>query len=403
MNTLVTLVSLWTFAFVPGESPAPTSIVVSTTSGVTRIPVSMERGQPTIPIPLLARALPVSSEIQSDWVVIQFAREPFRFLLGAPVLMHRRKLVPLVSSAYVLRDTVFVPLQWLTDYVPRFFREAYRYDPYAARFEETRLSPILAQDRLRMAKPGSRAARRGFKLQHKVVIDAGHGGTDPGNPGLRLPKNVQEKDVTLAIAQALRVELQTRGVEVVMTRVRDTLISIYDRAPMCSEDCALFASIHVNSMPSGRRNEAVNGIETYFLGASRTAEANRVAEMENDALRYETGRALVDDDPLTFILKDLHANEYLRESANLANLVQHRAAKVHPGADRGVSQHNGFIVLLAARRPAILLEAGFATNRRDARFLASESGQRALAQAIADGIEEYLLQYERKVMVGVGP
>ncbi len=402
MKTVVAVFGLWIAAGAVAPVPAPTSIVIATSRGVTRVPVSLERGQPAVPVRALVSALPVTAALQGDWALVEFAREAFRFPLGAPVFVHRSRVVPLVSSAYVVRDTVFVPLQWLTDYVPEFFRETYRYDPYAARFEETRVAPLVAQERYRAAQPGSRAARHGFKLQHKVVVDAGHGGTDPGNPGLRFPRGVQEKHVTLAIAKALRVELQTRGVEVVMTRMRDSLVSIYDRAPMCGDDCAAFVSIHVNSMPRRGAYESVNGFETYFLGEALTAEADRVAQMENEAVQYETGTALVDDDPLTFILKDLHAFEYLRESARLADFVQQAGAKVHPGANRGVSQHDRLIVLLAANRPAILVEAGFATNRRDARFLLSDSGKQALAVAIADGIERYLLEYEGKVLTGVG-
>ena len=129
------------------------------------------------------------------------------------------------------------------------------------------------------------------------------------------------------------------------------------------------------------------------------AEAKRVADMEDDALRYETG-----PDPggeLGFIFRDLQTNEFLRESALLADIVQTDAAKVHPGRDRGVAQAR-FAVLRTATRPAVLVETGFATNRQDGQFLASERGQRALARAIADGVVEYLRRYEKKVLAGSG-
>jgi len=156
-------------------------------------------------------------------------------------------------------------------------------------------------------------------------------------------------------------------------------------------------SIHVNSLERRSGYERVNGVETYFLGEPQTAEAERVAEMENDALRYETGGAEVLDDDLLFILKDLHTNEFLRESASLADLVQTHASTVHPGRDRGVSQ-NKYVVLMTASRPAILVETGFATNQRDGQYLASSEGQRQLARAIANGIVEYLKRYEQKVL-----
>src|SRR3989441_4837519 len=96
-----------------------------------------------------------------------------------------------------------------------------------------------------------------------------------------------------------------------------------------------------------------------------------------------------------FILKDLQLNEYLRESARLAELVQEKVVVVHPGGDRGVQQA-GFMVLATARRPAILVETGFATNRTDGAFLASSLGQHKIASAIAEGIVAYLLEFERK-------
>jgi N-acetylmuramoyl-L-alanine amidase len=118
--------------------------------------------------------------------------------------------------------------------------------------------------------------------------------------------------------------------------------------------------------------------------------------MENEALRYDTGYDASRDNRFAFILKDLQTNEYLRESAALAEAVQQRGSRVHPGGNRGVSQAR-FIVLSTAMRPAILVETGFSTNPADARFLNSAEGQRRLAQAIADGIVEYLVQYERKI------
>ena len=121
--------------------------------------------------------------------------------------------------------------------------------------------------------------------------------------------------------------------------------------------------------------------------------------MENDAVRFETETPAGTPGPLGYILRDLQLNEYLRESARLAELVQGRAAGVHPGGDRGVQQA-GFMVLTTARRPAILVETGFATNPTDGAFLASALGQHKLASAIADGIVAYLLEFERKLAVG---
>jgi len=389
-----------------GSAPAPAppaAVVVATARGESSIPVLNDEGHPVLAVQALGRLLPVTVEVEGVWAEVGFAEVPFRFLLGAPILVQEGRVIPLTGAAYVARDSLFVPLEWLTDFVPHMFSEAYRYDAGAARFEEAGVRPVppvVAGPRVR---PPSEAARRnGLRMEHLVVVDPGHGGTDPGNPGEFLPRGVQEKHVNLAIGKLLRDELVRRGIEVRMTRTTDTLIGLLDRAPMCHDECDAFVSIHVNSLERRRGYDQVNGIEIIYLGSEATEESRRVARMENSALRYEVGAGVDSRDPVDFILKDLHLNEYLRESAQLADLVQHRATAVHPGANLGVKQNPTLAVLRGARRPAILIETGFATNRRDAAFLDSPSGQQRLARAIADGIVEYLQRFERKVLPETG-
>jgi N-acetylmuramoyl-L-alanine amidase len=388
------------------SSAVPAAIAIRTSRGEGTVPVALHRGHAALPAEGLARLLPVAEEVIDDWAVVAFAGEPYRFLLGAPVMVSRGRVVPLAGGAYVVRDSLFVPLQWLAEYVPAMFGEGYRYDPRTARFEEARLSPIAsvpvpvpqpASPVVATRPASSRARASGLRMAHTVVVDPGHGGVDPGNPGRYLPRGVQEKHVTLSLGMMLREELERHGVDVIMTRTSDTLIGLRDRAPMCHDDCDLFVSIHVNSLERRSGYERVNGVETYFLGEPQTAEAERVARMENEALRYETDDSELLDDALSFIIKDLHTNEFLRESASLADMVQTHAAAVHPGRNRGVAQGR-WVVLMTATRPAILVETGFATNRRDGEFLASSQGQRQLARAMANGIVEYLKRYENKVL-----
>lgn len=387
-----------------GTGPAaPATLTVATARGEAAVPVRTERGIPALAADRLAQLLPLKLETSGSWAVVTFGGRPFRFLLDAGLFLDGDQAVPLVEGAYLAGDSLFLPLQWLADYVPRVFHEAYHYDPLASRFEETSLTPVVRSPPPRVSPPapviaGAPSLPPGSPLHtsHTVVIDPGHGGSDPGNPGIAFPRGVHEKDVTLAISKALKQELERRGIRVLLTRTSDVLIDLRERARLCSRDCDLFVSIHVNSVPRRAGYQQVDGFETYFLDEARTEEAQRVAAMENDALRYDTGPALGRNDQFAFILKDLQTNEYLRESAALAEAVQARGASVHPGADRGVSQAR-FVVLGTARRPAVLVETGFSTNPRDARFLVSPAGQRKLAQAIADGIVEYLVAYERKI------
>jgi N-acetylmuramoyl-L-alanine amidase len=382
----------------PAAPAVPGAVIIATSRGEVSLQVRMERGHPAVPVPPLLRLLPLTTALTADWATVSLAGQPFRFLLDAPVVVDGGRVVPLAGGAYLADDTLFVPLQWLTDYVPHRFREAYRYDPLAGRFEEAKLAPVV-----RTASPApARPAGSELHSHRTVAIDAGHGGTDPGSPCLFCPRGVTEKHITLGIAKEVQRELERRGVTVIMTRKTDTLISLYDRAKLCLADCDAFVSIHVDALARRKGYQQVAGIHTYFLGEALTDDARRVAAVENDALRYETDTAVRPDDPALFILKHLQANEILRESALLADLVQSRVAKVHPGGDRGVQQ-NRLVVLTTARRPAVLIEAGYGTNRGDAAFLASTKGQQRLAVAIADGIIEYLRRYEAKTAVGETP
>jgi N-acetylmuramoyl-L-alanine amidase len=339
----------------------------------------------------------------------------FVFELGAPFVRTGGVVYGLVSEPYVARDTVFLPLNWLADCVPRALGSRYRWDVSGgrARFVELPVAGavVVAPPLVGTPPPPAAAAPApvtaplpppnpitGLRLRHTVVVDPGHGGADPGNPGRYFPEGLVEKDITLAIGRLLRAELVRRGIEASLTRSSDTLIDLADRGGFCKAECDLFVSIHVNAMPEGRRADRASGVETYFLSDAKTEDQQRVAKTENDAIRFETGTSMAATGPLGFILRDLQVNEYLRESAQLAELVQDSVTRVHPGGGHGVQQA-GFMVLATARRPAILVETGFATNRTDGAFLASSLGQHKIASAIADGIVAYLLEFERKLAV----
>lgn len=371
----------------------PRQVLIATPRGQVSVPVTIERGSAAVAGVLLARPLGLALSLDGSTLRVSLAEQAFEFDLGSPFVRHAGVAYPLVGAPYVARDTVFLPLQWLTGHVPRLLARRYHWDPWLARLDEIPATPATPS-----AAPNPMT---GLRLSHTIVVDPGHGGIDPGNPGLHFPRGLTEKDITLGIGRLLRAELQRRGLTVVLTRSTDTLIDLANRPTFCRADCDLFVSIHINSMPAGRRQTQVNGVETYFVSDAKTEDQQRVAEMENDALRFETTTPGTSEGPLGFILNDLQLNEYLRESARLADLVQGRVAAVHPGEDRGVQQ-GPFLVLAAARRPAILVEAGFATNRNDGAFLASAQGQQRIASAIADGIVAYLVEFERKLAIGSG-
>jgi N-acetylmuramoyl-L-alanine amidase len=351
----------------------------------------------------LLAALGGTFKQQDAWLDVFVARQQLRFLLATPYVVFDGRAQPLVSGAIVQRDTAYLPLQLVTDVLPRLFAERYRYDVEAARLMDAgwqlvkgsgEAAPIEAPPKAR--RGGAAPAGGTLRHQHVVTVDAGHGGVDPGNPGVFFPAGMKEKDVTLQMSLLLRDELRSRGIAVRMTRTRDTLIALGDRGAFCTEECDLFVSLHVNSLPRRRGSSDVRGFETFFLAEAKTEDAERVAKMENEAVRFEPEtEATAEQQGLDFILKDLAANEYLRESARLAELIQSQLGNVNPGGDRGVKQA-GFMVLTTARRPAVLVEMGYSTNPADARLLTSKGSQQRMAAAIADAVVGYLADYERK-------
>jgi N-acetylmuramoyl-L-alanine amidase len=192
-------------------------------------------------------------------------------------------------------------------------------------------------------------------------------------------------------------------VDVLMTRTADTLIALDDRGRIANDAGAdLFLSIHVNAAnPRWRNPRSARGFETYFLAEAKTEDEQRVAEMENESMRFEVDVQTTPGDPLSFLLSDMMQNEFLRESSTLAATIQGGLKQVHPSTDRGVKQA-GFRVLITAHMPAVLVELGFGSNATEVRWLSSARGQQALARAIADATIRYLDDYDRRVNGGRG-
>jgi N-acetylmuramoyl-L-alanine amidase len=391
-----------------GAHPAPSSITIATARGEQSIELRDDAGgAPVLPASALVAALGGTVRVSGSWAEVTIGRQPFRFLLGAPFFVYNNRVRPLAAGAALTHDTLYLPFQFIAEVLPRLFADRYRYDADAARFSEAGAPPASASAPVSVPSVVSRPTRddrerlpSGIRPGHLVTIDPGHGGVDPGNPGLFFPRGVREKDVTLQIGLLVRDELRRRGVSVRMTRTTDTLIALGDRGSYCSEGCDLFLSIHINSLPKRPGYTAARGSETYFLAEAKTEDARRVARMENEAVRFETETvAAHPSGGLDFILKDLQLNEHLRESALLAARVQDNLDQVHVGNNRGVKQA-GFMVLTTARRPAVLAELGYSTNPEDGRFLSQAAGQRKLAVALADAVVAYLHEYERRTDSG---
>jgi N-acetylmuramoyl-L-alanine amidase len=225
-----------------------------------------------------------------------------------------------------------------------------------------------------------------------VVIDAGHGGKDPGAIGI---DNLREKDVTLAIALKLGEILKKEmpDVKVVYTRKDDTFIDLYKRGKIANEnDGKLFISIHCNS--TKKKPSDVSGAEVYLLRPGRTEEAIEIAETENSVINYEENpkryEKLTDEN---FILVSMAHSAYMKYSEKFAELLNKDFDLNLKLKSRGVKQA-GFYVLVGASMPSVLIETGFISNKGDAKFLNSASGQKQLAESIFSSIKTYRKFYE---------
>ncbi len=229
----------------------------------------------------------------------------------------------------------------------------------------------------------------------KVVIDAGHGGKDPG----AMANNVREKDVNLAIALKLGdyIKENIPGVSVIYTRSTDVFISLDERANIANRAKAdLFISIHCNSNGS----PAIYGTETYVMGTHKTKENLAVAKRENDVILLEddylkTYGGFDPKKPESHIIFSLYQNAHLQESSLMATLLENQFKTRAGRKSRGVSPA-GFIVLYKSAMPSILVETGFLTNPDEAKFLKSDEGQSLIASAIYRTIKEYKSKKEGK-------
>ena len=219
-----------------------------------------------------------------------------------------------------------------------------------------------------------------------VVLDAGHGGKDPGNMG----NGFKEKDIALNIILKIGKALERKGgVEVIYTRDSDVFIPLDQRAKIANEANAdLFVSVHCNS-----HNSQAYGTETFVLGLHKTQENFEVAKKENSVIFLEEDYEVTYDgfnpnSPESYIGMALMQEEYLNQSILLADFVQKNFTNDLKRKNRGVKQA-GFVVLKMAVMPSVLIETGFLTNNHEGPYLNSTSGQNKMAAAIVEAIDKY--------------
>ncbi len=239
---------------------------------------------------------------------------------------------------------------------------------------------------------GPRANNGGAPPLKLIVLDAGHGGHDPGARG---PTGVQEKDVVLDVTRrAARMIEDGLGIKVVLTRGTDVFVPLRERTNFANKQRAdLFVSVHANAHP----RSVSEGVETYFLSSEATDnEARQIAAIENEAVRLESPQSRQKTDLLKSILWDMAQSEFQQESSFLAETVQDSMTQSLRLTNRGVKQA-GFYVLGGAAMPAILIEIGFLTNPKEEKKLSSAEHREAIARAIYASLAEYKRRYDQRV------
>jgi N-acetylmuramoyl-L-alanine amidase len=237
------------------------------------------------------------------------------------------------------------------------------------------------------ATPPAKNGSGGFSIARqlglgvsRIVIDAGHGGHDPGAQA----RGIVEAELVLDIALRVEKLLQkTPGVEVVLTRRTDEFVALQERTAIANREGAdLFLSIHANASSSAQ----AHGIETYFLNFASNLSAAAVAARENAA----SGQAM---NALPDIVKAIALNNKLDESRDFAAQIQHSMVETLGKSnktvkDLGVKQAP-FVVLIGASMPSVLAEISFVTNPQEARLLKNNNYRQRIAEALFNAIRKY--------------
>ena len=225
-----------------------------------------------------------------------------------------------------------------------------------------------------------------LKNEFVVVVDAGHGGKDPGNRG----NGYFEKNIALKIALNVGQTLSKNGVKVVYTRKKDVFVDLFRRAQIANEANAdLFISIHCDA-----HNSNAYGAGTFVLGLHANERNFKIAQKENSVIYMEENYEQKYDgfdpnNPESVISLVLMQEEYLEQSIVAANYIQEFFVNDLNRKDRKVKQA-GFLVLRNTYMPSVLIEAGFLTNKTEGKYLNSTKGQNEISSSVSKAVLKYL-------------
>lgn len=229
------------------------------------------------------------------------------------------------------------------------------------------------------------------KKMETVILDAGHGGKDPGTIGL---SGIYEKNIVLPITLKTR-ELLTKeysDLKIVLTRDKDEFIELRNRGKIANSNSGdLFVSIHCNSRKPEETDK--NGFEVYIMDLGRLGEATNFTYNENKYLNFERKDSNIYKQQVEFLVVSLAQNSFLKNSERIANILQTNIGVDTKLESRGIFQA-GFFVLVGASMPTILIECGYLSNKGDEDYLSSQKGQLEIAKAIYKAIRLYKFDFD---------
>jgi len=248
--------------------------------------------------------------------------------------------------------------------------------------------------------PPSTNGRGGFSMARqlglrvgRIVVDAGHGGRDPGASGPGYSESALTLDIALRLEKLLAKE---PGVEVVLTRRTDDYVALQERTAIANREGAdLFVSIHANAS----RNRTARGVESYLLNFASTPDAAAVAARENASSTLTMSH-------LNDLVKQIALNSKLDESRDLAGQVQNALVRKLRTSNKGLRdlgvKQAPFVVLVGAAMPSVLVEVAFLTHREEGRLLATGGYRQRIAESLLEGIRRYLRTLKRPEAIAGG-
>ncbi len=411
----------------PLTAQGPPELTIERADGATRVrALDLEQGFAAVPIGLFEELGWAVAEVEGAIAMLGPHGITLALTVGSPFFTWDDEVLQLADVPYRGGGQARVPIQLLADFLPRRLPELYTFDGstltlQAAEAEDWSGTTVVqlrpdaqepdaedpaGQDSDAQLPSASTAAGAGggggaavgpgtadrYRGPRIVVVDAGHGGGDPGALGLR---GIREKNVALGIARAIAELLEREpDFEVYLTREDDTFVPIWDRGDLATEwkgdRPGVFLSIHANSFPTRR---SARGFETYFRAEARNDHERRVSAIENAPLSAGGQAVDPDEEPdLGFILRELKTLDHQHWSAMLAEMVQEEMAKFHPGPDRGVKQ-GVLAVLTNALMPSVLVEVGYLSNEDEGPLLGQPTFQDEAARSIARAVVRFFERY----------